>query len=387
MTAIDRICIAGKNRIAIDTIAIARRYFPDDRIVVVCNANDDGVDMWQPSLRKFALEEGLPIIDLVQAEAMERLLFLSTEFDKIVRTARFAPSSTLINIHFSELPAYKGMFTSCLPILHGAVTSGCTLHLIDDGIDTGAIIAQTRFALDPTDTAKTLYAKYLAAGSRLIEETMPAIVAGTYVAQSQSSVGSTYFSKQAVNYADLRIDLRVTGDQLSRQIRAFTHRSYQMPKVHGQPISRCEVLTERSTARAGTIVAQDADQTRVATVDFVMRDDADALRRLLTRDPGLATETSDRGWSLLARAAYNGCHAALVVLIEAAPDPDLANGKGTTPLMYAKDRLLMADDPRPVAMLLAAGADPQRRDYRGKTVFDYMTNADRPRLEALLPLG
>ena len=54
-------------------------------------------------------------------------------------------NARLYNIHFSYLPAYKGMFTSALPIKNGEVDSGVTLHKIESGIDTGDIIDQIKF--------------------------------------------------------------------------------------------------------------------------------------------------------------------------------------------------------------------------------------------------
>lgn len=389
---IERICIAGKNRIAIDALQYARQFLPDDRILVVCNVNDDGVDMWQPSLRKFADQTGLPILTLGEAEAIENMLFLSVEFDRIIRTGRFQPNSTLINIHFSELPAYKGMYTSCLPILHGQETSGCTLHTIDDGIDTGAIIAKTRFELSPNETAKTLYGKYLYNGSQMIGDMMEAMLTRKYTSYPQIAQGSTYFSKSSVDYANLTVDLKVTAEQLSRQVRAYNHRSYQLPSVFGQSISRCTILPQRSTVRPGTLIERTDDATIVATIDFdcmlihdrfedaedaVMRDDARHIQSILARDPSLAIETNACGWSLIARAAYNGHDKSLATLLAYGTDPDLPNGKGTTPLMYAKDRLLMAHDARPAMRLLAAGANPNARDYRGRTLFDYMTDEER----------
>lgn len=396
---IERICIAGKNRIAIDALQHARRFLPDDRVSVVCNANDNGVDMWQPSLRKFAREEGLPVLTLSEAETIEDVLFLSVEFDRIIKTGRFRSSSTLINIHFSELPAYKGMYTSCLPILHGCETSGCTLHTIDDGIDTGAIIAQTCFPLSTDETAKTLYSKYLHNGAQMIGNMMEPMLAGYCAEQPQPATGSTYFSKSSVDYTNLRVDLKVTAEQLSRQIRAYNHRSYQLPSVLNRIISRCTILPQRSTERPGTLVERTDDTTIIATIDFdcalihdrfedaehaVMQDDAEHLKSILERDPRLATETNARGWSLLARAAYNGHNSSLETLLHCGADPNLPNGKGTTPLMYAKDRLLIATDAGPIARLLEAGANPHARDYRGRTLFDYMTNTERSMFEAAM---
>ena len=59
---------------------------------------------------------------------------------EIIKTKNFK-SNKLFNLHFSLLPSYKGMHTSAFPILNGEKYSGVTIHKIDNGIDTGDIIA------------------------------------------------------------------------------------------------------------------------------------------------------------------------------------------------------------------------------------------------------
>ena len=68
------------------------------------------------------------------------------EFDQIIKPTEFR-SNRLFNIHFSYLPEFKGMYTSAIPILQGSTHTGVTLHGIDQGIDTGPIIAQEKFEI------------------------------------------------------------------------------------------------------------------------------------------------------------------------------------------------------------------------------------------------
>ena len=110
------IIIAGKNNIAVRAVEYLIQNKFDD-VAVVCNQTDNGVDGWQRSLHNFAFKNNVKIIDLNQAYQISDV-FISLEFDKIVNPKLFKNPS-VYNIHFSDLPKYKGMYTSVHPILNG----------------------------------------------------------------------------------------------------------------------------------------------------------------------------------------------------------------------------------------------------------------------------
>ncbi len=76
----------------------------------------------------------------------------------------------ILNIHPSLLPAYPGLHAWEQAVADGATESGCTVHLVDDGMDTGPIIAQARVPLLPTDTPATLHARIQIEEHRLYPE-------------------------------------------------------------------------------------------------------------------------------------------------------------------------------------------------------------------------
>lgn len=65
----------------------------------------------------------------------------------------------IINIHPSLLPHFPGLAAWKQAIDTGASESGCTVHLVDDGVDTGEILGQRRVPIFQTDTAETLHAR------------------------------------------------------------------------------------------------------------------------------------------------------------------------------------------------------------------------------------
>lgn len=232
-----KICIAGKNEIALNALKLLQTKFTNDEICVIPNRDDTGIDTWQPSLLKYARRERIAILTLEQVQQIPNVLFLSLEFDKLLKVERFA-SKRLYNIHFSALPKYKGVYTSIVPILKGESSSGVTLHCIDNGIDTGDIIAQKIFSIDLQDTARDLYFKYLEQGFILLQENLDSLLGGNFQCTKQDFRESSYFSRTEIDVKNTHINLKKTSFEIHNQLRAFIFREYQLPCLNGVSIER-----------------------------------------------------------------------------------------------------------------------------------------------------
>lgn len=229
-----KLCIAGKNQIAVDVLEAAAAL-PDVTLLCLPTAADKGDEAWQPSLFSTAQRLNVPVVSLEQLYEQTDLLFLSVEYDRIIRPDRFAPSTRLFNLHFSLLPKYRGCNTAIWPILNGETEHGVTLHVIDPGVDTGDIIAQRSFPMEEK-TARDLYFACMSVGYELCRDYLPRLLAGDYVATPQDlDSGSTYkrrdldFSKKVIDFDQMTVDVL-------RHIRAFTFPEYQLPVVEGLSI-------------------------------------------------------------------------------------------------------------------------------------------------------
>ncbi|MGB7069256.1 MAG: phosphoribosylglycinamide formyltransferase [Pyrinomonadaceae bacterium] len=67
----------------------------------------------------------------------------------------------IVNIHPSLLPSFPGLDAQKQAIEHGVKLSGCTVHLVDEGLDSGPIILQRVVEVKPDDTADSLAARIL----------------------------------------------------------------------------------------------------------------------------------------------------------------------------------------------------------------------------------
>lgn len=73
----------------------------------------------------------------------------------------------ILNIHPSLLPAFRGLEAWRQALDAGAKEAGCTVHLVDEGVDTGRILGQSRVPVLPGDTADSLHARIQAAEHEL----------------------------------------------------------------------------------------------------------------------------------------------------------------------------------------------------------------------------
>lgn len=225
------LCIAGKNQIAVDLLKEASRI-EGVRLVCLPTEVDRGYEGWQPSLFATAEQMSIPVVMLDDLYEINNLVFLSLEYDKIIRPARFRNPDALFNIHFSLLPKYRGCNTAIWPILNGEREHGVSLHVIDAGVDTGDIIEQVAFGIDDF-TARDVYFKCMRLGTDLCVQMLPKLISGHFDRQPQDpSEGSTYKRKD-LDFSLKKVNLNQTTQDVLRQIRAFTFVEYQLPIIEG----------------------------------------------------------------------------------------------------------------------------------------------------------
>ncbi|MBI6546606.1 MAG: formyl transferase [Cyanobacteria bacterium NC_groundwater_1444_Ag_S-0.65um_54_12] len=110
--------------------------------------------------------------------------------------------SRAINLHISLLPWNRGADPNLWSFLEDT-PKGVTIHYLDPGIDTGAILAQRAVAFSPDDTLRTSYEALSVAIAELFRESWPAIRSGTAIATPQPPGGSTHRLKSKAAYASL----------------------------------------------------------------------------------------------------------------------------------------------------------------------------------------
>jgi phosphoribosylglycinamide formyltransferase-1 len=155
----------------------------DARIALVLSDNPDAY------ILERAAKNGIPsgVIDCrgfktkfpeeAQAETATRLKDAGVElvclagFMRLVKRPLLdAFPDRLLNIHPSLLPAFPGIAAWKQAVDAGVSETGCTVHYVDDGMDTGPVILQEKIPVQPDDTDKTLHARIQLVEHRLYPE-------------------------------------------------------------------------------------------------------------------------------------------------------------------------------------------------------------------------
>jgi phosphoribosylglycinamide formyltransferase-1 len=86
----------------------------------------------------------------------------------------------ILNIHPSLLPSFPGLEAQRQALEYGVKFSGCTVHLVDENLDAGPIVAQAFVPVRDEDTAETLAARILTEEHRIYTEAVRLILSGQY---------------------------------------------------------------------------------------------------------------------------------------------------------------------------------------------------------------
>ncbi len=86
----------------------------------------------------------------------------------------------ILNIHPSLLPSFPGLEAQRQALEYGVQVSGCTVHLVDENLDAGPILAQAVVPVRDDDTSETLSARILAEEHRIYAEAVRLVLSGRY---------------------------------------------------------------------------------------------------------------------------------------------------------------------------------------------------------------
>lgn len=259
-----------------------------------------GRQLRMSAVKQRALTLGLPVFQpatLREEVAIEHLrnwqpdVLVVVAFGQILRkpVLELAPHG-VINVHASLLPRWRGAAPIQYAICTGDEQTGVTIMLMDEGLDTGPILAQQEIAIAPDETAATLHDKLADLGARLLPPTLDAYLEGALTPHPQPPEGVTY--APTLKKADGHIDWTQPAVAIDRQVRAydpwpgtFTYLRGSLLKVlRGFPVPQA-----RSDAPPGTLMEWDdglAVQTGAGV--YVLHMVQPAGRRAMTSQAYLA---------------------------------------------------------------------------------------------------
>jgi phosphoribosylglycinamide formyltransferase 1 len=96
----------------------------------------------------------------------------------------------ILNIHPALLPAFPGLDAQKQALQYGVKFTGCTVHLVDEGVDTGPIVAQAVVPVLDDDTAETLAARVLKEEHRIYSEAICLMLEGRVTIEGRRAVSA-----------------------------------------------------------------------------------------------------------------------------------------------------------------------------------------------------
>jgi len=232
-------------------------------------------------VKQVASELGLVVrqpASLRDAEVASELAGLRPDVIVVAAFGQILPRPVLdiphygcLNLHPSLLPRFRGPAPVQGAILAGDELTGVSVMLMDEGLDTGPVLAQVKVPIAAYDNAGTLGAKLSRLAASLVEEVLTFWVRGELEPRPQDEARATYTALVAPSSGE--IDWRLPTVNIWRQVRAFRpwpgcYTSWQGRKLR---IIEAEPLVGGDRGEAGRVVALPGGGCGVGTGDGILR--------------------------------------------------------------------------------------------------------------------
>ena len=220
-------------------------------------------------VKELALSKGLPVRQPDKIKSPEFLQHLAEWKPDVIAVTAFGrilpkvildlPPMGCVNVHGSLLPAYRGAAPIQWALIHGDTETGITTMLMDEGMDTGAVLLQQPVPIEPEDTALELGARMAQAGGALLVETLTRLAAQTVVPCAQDHSRATM--APLLKKEDGVIDWTQSATEIANRIRGLSPwpGSYTFHHEHRLIIRKGRVDAQGGPAgggqRPGTILA------------------------------------------------------------------------------------------------------------------------------------
>ncbi|MBE0566996.1 MAG: methionyl-tRNA formyltransferase [Krumholzibacteria bacterium] len=234
------------------------------------------------AVKAAARAHGLPVLDFgkgdrkavteavlaQQPDAVVVVAFGHILKEPLLSTPRFG----CINVHASLLPRWRGVSPVQYAVMHGDSWTGVTIMRMDEGVDTGPVLAERSLAIAPEDSAGELLDRLAGQGADLLIHTLRRLANGQVDPVPQNDEGAVYAPKLTRSLSAVRWDRHCVT--VHNQIRALspwpgttTYLGEQLLKI-----TEARPCTMRATLREpGTVLASGDEGVVVACGEGAVR--------------------------------------------------------------------------------------------------------------------
>ena len=233
-----------------------------------------GMQLAPSPVKQAALELGLRVAQPEKlrnnAEALQMLKEVEADVMVVAAYGLILPQDVLdtpkhgcLNIHASLLPRWRGAAPIQRAIEAGDAETGVCIMQMDIGLDTGGVVSEHRYAIQPTDTANEVHDALMNLGAAAIVADLQQLkTEGRLKSVKQPEEGVTYAQK--LSKEEARIDWNESAAVIERKIRAFNPVPAAWVEYQGKPMKiwRAEVVAQQG--RMGEVLSCSSDGLIVA---------------------------------------------------------------------------------------------------------------------------
>lgn len=183
-----------------------------------------------PEVKRFAMDRGLLVLQPTSLrrdrDAHRRLSALCPDLIVVAAYGLFLPQQTLevprlgcLNVHPSLLPRHRGASPVATAILEGDAVTGVTIMQLDEGMDSGPVLAQIETPIGLHENAEDLTRRLFRLGAGLLIEVLPGWERGDIEGTAQDETRATFTHR--LSRDDGEIDWNNSTDRIARQVRAY----------------------------------------------------------------------------------------------------------------------------------------------------------------------
>jgi methionyl-tRNA formyltransferase len=202
--------------------------FRDDIGLIVATANNDVAALARNvHVQSLIFESSAQVVDFAASKGLSFDLGLLAWWPKIIRAPLITlPRCGFVNTHPSLLPYSRGKHYNFWSIVD-RTPFGVSLHMVDEGVDSGDVIAQTELSYSWEDTGGSLNRRATEAMLELVKETYPKLRSLDFVARPQDLAAGTFHQASELEPASLiDLDKPYLARDIINRLRARTFPGY-----------------------------------------------------------------------------------------------------------------------------------------------------------------
>jgi methionyl-tRNA formyltransferase len=231
-----------------------------------------GQEVSHSPVKARALERGLPVLQppkirgtdfAQQLQALNADVAVVTAYGKILpKDVLETPRHGCVNVHASLLPRFRGAAPIQWALASGDSKTGVCLMKMDEGMDTGPVIARAELPIGAEDTSATLHDKLSALGGGLLREHLLPYLRGERPLQPQPTEGVVM--APMIKKEDGRLDFNRPAVELERRLRAFTPWPGAYTRFEGALLKVQSATAGNASGTSGEVVRVGAEGIEVA---------------------------------------------------------------------------------------------------------------------------